>query len=79
MKIGEARRQAGALVESLRGEVAVEGAYLIGSIAAMASDVDLPATSDLDVMVVVPDDVPPPKLGKVDVGVASATAWAMGV
>ena len=68
MKIGEARRRAGALVESLRGEVAVEGAYLIGSTATASPDLDLPATSDLDVMVVVSDDIPPPKPGKVDIG-----------
>jgi hypothetical protein len=70
MKIGEARRRAGALVESLRGEVAVEGAYLIGSTATAPSDVELPATSDLDVMVVVSNDIPPRKPGKVDIGEA---------
>ncbi|MEV0406763.1 hypothetical protein [Actinoallomurus sp. NPDC050550] len=70
MKIGEARRRAGALVESLRGQVAVEGAYLIGSTATASSDLELPATSDLDVMVVVSDDIPPPKPGKVDIGEA---------
>jgi hypothetical protein len=44
------------------------GAFLGGSAAWLAGDADLPATSDVDVMVVTADPQAPPKLGKLPYG-----------
>jgi hypothetical protein len=46
------------------GEPGFRGAYLSGSVIELAADAPLPATSDVDVVVVLAGGVAPPKLGK---------------
>lgn len=69
MKVREARAVASRWVAAHAGEIpGFAGAFLSGSAIWLPAEEELPATSDVDVMVVTADHPPPPKLGKLPYG-----------
>ncbi|RJX37182.1 hypothetical protein D3P09_25100 [Paenibacillus pinisoli] len=65
MKVKDARRAAAEWVQiHVASEEWFRGAYYSGSTIAMAEDAVLPASSDIDIVVVTAEDVPPVKPGK---------------
>jgi hypothetical protein len=66
VKVWEAREVAARWVAEHAGEIPnFVGAFISGSVAWLPLDADLPATSDVDVMVVIADERVPPKPGKI--------------
>ncbi|SEG24974.1 hypothetical protein SAMN05216223_10446 [Actinacidiphila yanglinensis] len=66
VRVGQARRAAARWVGRYgRGSEGYLGAYVSGSTVGMPDDAELPATSDIDVVVVSGSAQPPPKLGKI--------------
>jgi hypothetical protein len=69
MRVGDARAVAARWVAGHAAEIAgFAGAFLSGSAAWLPADAELPATSDVDVLVVTAATPAPPKLGKVRSG-----------
>jgi hypothetical protein len=69
VKVHEARAVASRWVAAHAGEIpGFAGAFLSGSAIWLPAEEELPATSDVDVMVVTADHPPPPKLGKLPYG-----------
>lgn len=65
MKVGVGRAAAaGWVAEHAAGGAGFRGAYVSGSTVGMAADAELPAASDIDVVVVTAEDEPPVKPGK---------------
>jgi hypothetical protein len=69
MKVREARAVASRWVAAHAGAIpGFAGAFLSGSVIWLPAEEELPATSDVDVLVVTADHPPPPKLGKLPYG-----------
>jgi hypothetical protein len=69
MEVREARAVASRWVAAHAGAIpGFAGAFLSGSAIWLPADEELPATSDVDLMVVTADHPPPPKLGKLPHG-----------
>jgi hypothetical protein len=65
MKVGHARVAATEWVQKYASRMTgFQGAYFSGSTIWQADDAEMPSTSDIDVMVIIDESEPPPKLGK---------------